>query len=153
MTLPTLYPAGYDGTAKDFLKAPRDNGGAQRIVQGVVSVTSGTTANSYAGLVPFRKGARFQIGDKSIHAGNFGAGTTTLNVGYIYNDNTTYTNDVDAWASLNTAAQAGGFVTVDEIEGLSFVAQADGWLAVQLIAADADATANLTFQVGVAYDS
>lgn len=152
MTLPTVYPAPYQGTTLDFLKVKCDRDGCARLVQDSVSVPSGTTANSYVGLVPFNKGARFQINDKSIYADNFGAGSTTLNVGYIYSDNTTYTNDVDAWASLSTAAQSGGFITVDERQGLSFVAEADGWLAVQLIAADADATASIYFQVSVSYD-
>jgi len=152
MTLPNVVDTQYDGTAKDFLKVKSDRSGAAREYVGVISVPSGTAANAYVGLIPFNKGFRCHIDDKSIYAGNFGAGTTTLNVGYIYNDNVTYTNDVDAWASLSTAAQSGGFITVDEIEGLSFVAQADGWITVQLVAADADATANLTFQITGAYD-
>lgn len=153
MTTPTLVPAQYAGDYKDFLKAKVDRDGCVRNVQGTVSVTSGTAADAYVGLVPFQKGARFIIGDKSVYCGNFGAGTTTVNLGYVYDDNTTYTNDVDAWASLSAAPQSGGFITVDEIEGLSFVAEADGWLAVQLKAEAADATASITFQVGVAYDS
>lgn len=152
MTLPTVYPVEYDGTTKDFLKVKSDRSGATRTYCGAVSVPSGTTANSYVGLVPFNKGARFSISDKSIYAGNFGAGTTTLNVGYIYSDNVTYTNDVDAWASLSTAPQSGGFVTVDEKEGLSFVAAADGWIAAQVIAADADATADIAFNFTGTYD-
>ncbi len=152
MTLPTVYPTQYQGTAKDFLKVKGDRSGAARIVAGSVTVPNGTAANAYVGLVPFNKGARFVIGDNSIYAGNFGAGTTTLNVGYIYNDNVTYTNDVDAWVSLSAAPQSGGFVTVDEIDGLSFVAQADGWVAAQLIAAAADADAAITFQLIESYD-
>lgn len=152
MTLPTIVDTQYDGTATDFLKVKSDRSGAAREYVGVVSVPSGTAANAYVGLIPFNKGARFHIDDKSVYCGNFGAGTTTVNLGYIYNDNTTYTNDVDAWASLSTAAQSGGWITVDEIEGMSFVAAADGWVTVQLIAADADATANIVFQITGAYD-
>lgn len=152
MTTPSVYPTGYTGTDVDFLNAPCDRSGAVRLVQNAVSVPSGTAADAYVGLIPFNKGARFMIDDKSVYCGNFGAGSTTVNLGYIYDDNTTYTNDVDAWASLSTAAQSGGFITVDEKEGLSFVAEADGWLAAQLKAADADATADITFQVKVAYD-
>jgi len=153
MTTPSVVPTNYSGTYLDYLKTKCDRDGCVRLVQGTVSVPSGTAADAYVGLVPFNKGARFVVGDKSIHCGDFGAGTTTVNVGYVYDNNTTYTNDVDAWASLSTAPQSGGFVTVDEKEGLSFVAEADGWLAVQLKTAAADATASITFQVGVAYDS
>lgn len=150
MTTLAIVPTGYDGTYRDFLKAPVDRDGCVRLVQGSVSVVNGTAADAYVGLVPFQKGARFIIGDKSIYCGNFGAGSTTVNVGYVYQGSET--DDPDAWVSLSTAAQSGGFVTIDEIEGLSFVAEANGWLAVQLKAAAADATASITFQVGVAYD-
>jgi hypothetical protein len=152
MTTPTVLPTQYAGTYKDFLKVKTDRSGAARVVAGTVSVPSGTTANSYVGLVPFVKGARFVIGDKSVYCNNFGAGTTTINLGYVYDDNVTYTNDVDAWASLSTAAQSGGFITVDEKEGASFVAAANGWVTAQLIAADADATADIAFNFVEAYD-
>lgn len=152
MTTPSVLPTVYAGTATDFLKVKQDKSGAARIVSGSVSVPSGTAANAYVGLVPFVKGARFTIGDKSVYCGNFGAGTTTVNLGYVYEDNVTFTNDVDAWASLSTAAQSGGFITVDEAEGISFVAAGNGWITVQLIAADADATAAVTFNFVEAYD-
>lgn len=152
MTLPTVYPAQYDGTAVDFLKVKSDRDGCARIYAGSVSVPSGTAADAYVGLVPFNRGARFSIGDKSVYCGNFGAGTTTVNLGIIYDDNTNNTNDVDAWASLSTAPQSGGFITVDEKEGVSFVATANGWVVAQLKAADADATADITFNFTGAYD-
>lgn len=152
MTTPNIVPTGYQGDDTDYLKAPVDRSGAVRDVQGTVSVASGTAADAFVGLVPFNKGARLKIDDKSIHCGNFGAGATTVNVGVIYDDESTYTNDVDAWVSASTAPQSGGFVTVDEIEGLTFVSEANGWLAVQLKTAAADAAADITFQVQVAYD-
>jgi len=152
MTLPTVYPSQYDGTATDFLKVKADRDGSARVYAGSVSVPSGTAADAYVGLIPFNKGARFTIGDKSVHCADFGAGTTTVNLGIIYDDNVTYTNDVDAWASLSTAPQSGGFITVDEKEGISFVAEANGWVAVQLKTAAADATAAITFSFSGAYD-
>lgn len=151
MTTPNIVPAGYAGTDLDYLKAPVDRSGAVRNIRGSVSVPSGTVADAYVGLVPFQSGARFLLDDKSIYCGNFGAGSTTVNVGIIYDNNTDNTNDVDAFASLSTAAQSGGFVTIDEIEGMTLTTTANGWLAVQLKAADADATASVTFNVGVSY--
>ena len=152
MTTPTIVPNQYQGTDKDFLNAPVDRCGAVRLVQGTVEVTSGTAANDFVGLVPFQKGARFIIDDKTVYCGDFGAGTTTVNLGIIYDDDTTYTNDPDAYVSASTAAQSGGFLTVDETSGITFEAEADGWLAVQLLTADADATADIEFRVEVAYD-
>lgn len=153
MTTPTVLPAGYAGNSSDFAKVPGvDRSGAARLQQGSVTVPNLTAADAFVGLIPFQAGARFHIDDKSIYAGNFGGATTTLNIGYVYDDNVTYTNDVDAWASLSAAPQAGGFVTIDEKEGLSFVAQANGWLVAQLKALAADADAAIDFNVVVAYD-
>lgn len=152
MTTPNVLPAGFVGSAVDFTKCKVDHSGAVRQVQGSITVPNATAANAYVGLVPFQAGARFILNDKSIYAGNFGAGTTTLNVGIIYDDNVTNTNDVDAFASLSTAPQSGGFVSIDEIEGMTLVTTGNGWLAAQLIAAAADADAAITYNVGVAYD-
>lgn len=151
MTRPTILDPQYDGTVNDFLKVKADKSGAARLYTGSVSVPSGTAADLYVGLIPFNKGFRCTINDKSVYAGNFGAGSTTLNLGYIY-DSASLTDDVDAWASLSTAAQSGGWITVDEIEGMTFVAEGDGWIAVQLKAAAADATAPVSFQIVGSYD-
>ncbi len=151
MTTIAIVPTGYSNTYRDFLNAPGvDRSGAVRNVRGTVSVVSGTAANAYVGLVPFQAGASFVINDKSVYCGNFGAGTTTVNLGVVYSDATT--DDPDAFASLSTAAQSGGWISVDEIEGMTLVTPTSGWLAVQLIAANADATADIVYNVGVVYD-
>lgn len=156
MTTPNIVPAEFAGDSTDFLKVKRDTFGAVRTVTGNVSVTSGTAANDYVGLVPFQKGAVFKIDDKSVHCGNFGAGTTTVNLGVIYDDDTSFTNDPDAWAAADTAPQSGGFVNVTDgataPAGLTLETEGNGWLVVQLLTAAADATADITFSVDVKYD-
>jgi len=152
MTLPNIVPTPYDGTTTDFKKVKSDQFGAVRDYRGNVAVPSGTESGQIVGLVPFNKGAAFLINDKSIYCGNFGAATTTVSIGYIYSDSTTYTNDVDAWASAAVAPQSGGFVTVDESEGLNFVALADGWVAASILTASADATASIYFSFTGVYD-
>ena len=152
MTLPTIVPTQYAGTTLDFLKVKEDRSGAARTYAGSVSVPSGTAFTTIVGLVPFNKGARFSINSNSIACGNFGAASTTVDIGYVYSDNVTYTNDVDAWASAATAPQSGGFVTVDEVAGISFVAAADGWIVATINTADADATAAITFNFTGSYD-
>jgi hypothetical protein len=150
MTTIAIVPTGYKNDYRDFLNAPAvDRSGAARIVNGSVSVPSGTAADAYVGLVPFQAGARFSINSNSVYCGNFGAGTTTVNLGVVYSDSTT--DDEDAFASLSTAAQSGGFITVDEISGMTLETPTSGWLVVQLKAAAADATADITFNVGIAY--
>lgn len=154
MTLPTIVPTGYSGTATDFLKVKRDTFGAMRIVTGEVTVPDETAAGAFIGLVPFQKGARFFIHDKSVHVTDIDAeDDSTLNLGYIYNDNVTFTNDVDAWVSASTAGQAGGWLAIDEVEGMTFVAEGDGWLVVENEANITEAEGTITFSVGVAYDS
>jgi hypothetical protein len=151
MTTIAIVPTGYKNDSTDYLRVKCDRSGAVRNVAGTVSVTSGTAANSYVGLVPFRKGARFVIGDKSVHCGDFGAGTTTVNLGVVYADATT---DVPtAFASASTAPQSGGFITINQTAGLTIDTPVDGWLVAQVLTAAADATANITFNVGVVYDA
>lgn len=153
MTTPTVVPANFDGTDADFAKTKGvDRSGAARIQAGTVTVPSGTAVNAYVGLIPFNKGARFNIHDKSVYFNNIGAGTTTANLGVIYDDDSTYTNDPDAFASANTAIQGGGFLTVDEKAGLTFEAEADGWLAVQILTAATDAEGDIEFNIVQAYD-
>lgn len=153
MTTPNYYPTQFQGDDTDYLKVKCDRSGAARIIAGSVTVPATATDGQFVGLTPFNKGARFHFDDKSVYAGNFGGATTTINLGYIYDDNTTYTNNVDAWASASASAQSGGFVTVDEKDGLTFVAEADGWIAVEIDTANADAEAAIEFQFSVAYDS
>lgn len=152
MTTPTILPTQYDGTSRDYLKVKDDRSGASRPYGGSVSVPNLTAATTIVGLVPFNKGARFQINSNSVACGNFGAGSTTVDLGYVYDDNVTYTNNVDAWASAATAPQAGGFITVDEVDGISFVAEANGWIAVTINTTAADATAPITWNFTGGYD-
>lgn len=152
MTTPSIVPTQYQGDYRDFLKVKDDRSGAARTYAGTVSVPSGTAATTVVGLVPFNKGARFTIGDKSVYCGNFGAASTTVDLGYVYDDNATYTNNVDAWASASTAPQSGGFVTVDEPDGVTFIAEANGWIAMTINTAAADNTASVTFNFTGSYD-
>ena len=151
MTTPSIVPSKYLGTDADYYQAPGLNSGALKLVTGSVTIPSGTAATTVVGLIPFRKGASFDLDNNSIYCADFGAGTTTVDIGYVYDDNSTYTNDDDAWASADTAPQSGGFVAIDLLPGMTFVSEADGWLAVTINTAAADAEADITFKVGVSY--
>lgn len=151
MTTPSIVPSQYQGTDLDYNKTRGNPDGAVTQVIGTVSVPSGTAATTVIGLVPFNAGASFVINDKSVYCGNFGAASTTVDLGIIYDDNVTYTNDVDAFASAATAPQSGGYVTLDEHTGFILRTQGNGWLAVTINTADADATADIEFSVGVVY--
>jgi len=153
MTTPSIVPTGFAGNSTDYNKVKHDSFGALRQVTGTVSVPSGTAATTIVGLVPFQAGAKFIIGDKSVYCGNFGAASTTVDLGIIYDLNAVYTNDVDAFASAATAPQSGGFVTIDEFSGLTLTTAGNGWLAVTINTAAADATADIAFSVAVSYDA
>lgn len=153
MTDMNIVPDQYAGDNTDFLKVKKDTFGALRQVKGTVTVTSGLSTGSYVGLVPFQKGATFTINNASVYCADFGGASTTVDLGIIYDDNSSFTNDEDAFASASTAAQSGGFVTVDEVEGMTLETEGNGWLAVKIEGAATDAEADITFNVGVAYDS
>lgn len=157
MTLPTIYPVEYNGTATglspDFTKVKADRSGAARVYSGSVSVVSGTAATTIIGLVPFNKGARFHLSNTSIYVPDIGAGTTTISIGYVYSDNTNNTNNATAWASASTAIQAGGYVSLTAAAtGLNFVATADGWVVATINTAATDATGSISFQILGSYD-
>lgn len=152
MANPTIIPSNYVSATDAFTKAPGvDRSGALRLVQGSVSVPASTATDTIIGLVPFNAGARFQIGNSDIYVADLDSSTNvTLDIGWAYND-TTLTDDLDAWVSASTAPQSGGFLTIDETQGLSFVALGDGWLVAQNNAATTT-TGAITFAVRVAYD-
>lgn len=152
MTTPSIVPTQYQADDTDYLKVKADRSGASRNYAGTVTIPSGTEATTVVGLLPFNKGARFAIGDKSVYCGNFGGASTTVDLGYVYDDNVTYTNNVDAWASAATAPQSGGFITVDEPDGVSWVAEANGWIAITINTANADAEAAITYNFVGSYD-
>lgn len=153
MTTPSIYPTQYDGTFRDFLKVKSDRSGSLREYRGAVSVVSGTTATTIIGLVPFIKGASFLIGNTSIYVPDIGAGSTTISIGYVYDDNVTYTNNQTAWASAATAIQSGGFITMTaSASGINFVAEANGWVVATINTASTDATGSIAFQFSGAYD-
>lgn len=153
MTTPSLFPIEYDGSERDYLKTKLDRSGASRSYRGAVLVPTGTAAATIIGLVPFNKGASFHIDNASIYTPNIGAGTTTVSIGYVYDDNVTYTNNQTAWASAATSIQDGGFVAMTaSANGINFVAQANGWVVATINTAATDANGSIAFQISGAYD-
>jgi hypothetical protein len=154
MTTPTIVPVGYENNYKDYLKAPIDRAGAVRSVAGSVVVPEGTVAGAFIGLVPFQKGARFIIDDKSVYITDIDGGADSLvNLGIIYASNADGVDDVDAFVSSSTAGQAGGFLTVDEIAGMTLVTTGNGWLAVENDVNVTEAEGTITYRVQVVYDN
>lgn len=151
MTTPSIVPSKYLGTDLDYLHAPRQDNGSMQLVVGSVSVPALTVPDAIIGLIPFQKGACFHITNGSIHSADLDTSTNvTMDIGIVYDDNVTYTDDLDAFVSASTAPQAGGFLTVDEKEGLTLITSANGWLVAQVNAATTT-TGSISFNVGVQY--
>ena len=151
MTTPSIVPTGYAGDSTDFLHAKMDRSGAMRIVTGTVSVPAGTATDTIIGLVPFRKGAKFGYGSR-VYVGDMDTSTNvTADIGYVYDDNVTYTNVFNAFVSASTAPQTGGMMEMTSVAGMTWTAAADGWFTAQNNATTTT-TASLTFSIVIAYD-
>lgn len=153
MTLPTLYPTGYLGTTNDFLHTKVDRSGAIRSMRGSVSIPNGTLTAVVVGLAPFNKGESLNYGSRIYAADIDTASAVTLDIGYVYSDNTTYTNVQDAFVAASTAGQAGGMIEMTSLAGMTWSAAADGWICATVRAASTGATGSLTFNLGIAYDT
>ena len=103
------------------------------------------------GLVPFQKGAIVQYGSALAIADLDTGATVTLDWGFVYDDDTTYTNDPNAFAAAVVTAQAGGVIRPSEVAGATFVAEADGWVAVTVAAGPTDTEGNITFNGTISY--
>ena len=152
MAVPTLFPTKFGTSAtQDQRFAKIDREGAVRTQSAVVSVPSGSTSGTVIGLIPFRAGASLVRGATSVHFANIGDGSFTADIGYVYN-NVAFTDDPDAFAAADTSGRTGGYATLGATAGLTWVAEADGWIAVTTGGSSTDATANITAQVAITYD-
>ncbi len=153
MTTPAIVPSNYQKTATDYLNVKCDREGAARIYAGTVTVPSGTASTTIIGLIPFNKGARFHLDGQSVYTPDIGAASTTISLGYVYDDNVTYTNNQTAWANAATNIQSGGFVALTAgATGLQFVAAANGWLCATINTAATDTNGDISFQILGSYD-
>lgn len=155
MTTPSVVSSKYAGTDADFLKCKVDRSGALRTERFTASVASGTASDAVIGLVPFQKGFRFNYASTIRVSDMDSDSDLTLDFGYVYDDNTTYTNDGNAFASQVTTGQAGGFITFNAAEGLEWVAEANGWIVMVVgVGGTASASAaEVEGQIVGSYDS
>jgi len=154
MTTLAVVPVGYENDYTDYLKAPVDRSGAVRAVAGTVTVPTATAVGAFVGLVPFTKGARFILNDKSVHITDIDSeDDSTVNLGIVYQDSDEGTDDVDAFVSASTSGQAGGFLTIDETTGMTLVTTGNGWLALENEANATEAEGTVTYNVLVTYDN
>lgn len=153
MANPTVVPTKWTNDAAPWLRTKVARDGAVRSAHGTVTVPNATAEGAFIGLVPFQKGARFVINDKSIHVTDIDGGTDSLlNVGVIYPTSSEGTDDVDTFVLASTAGRAGGFITVTNVDGLNYVTTGNGWLVVENDVNVTEAEGTISFNVGVVYD-
>jgi hypothetical protein len=151
MTSPSIVPTKYHGDYRDYLQTKVERDGCVRMQYSTVTVPTGTVITTIVGLVPFNKGFRLSYGSK-MYVENIGDGSSTIDVGYVYKTGSTGTDDPDAFGSALTTSAAGGLITFDEEEGLSWVAADDGWIAVTIGGSTTDNTGAITGQFLGLYD-
>ena len=149
MTNPTIFAAGYS-TADSYHLAPSGQGDGPREIVRTITVPALTATDTIMGFFPFQKGCHVSYGAAVTSADLDTSTNVTLDVGYVYDDSTTYTNDLDAFISASTIPQAGGISYFDEAAGATFVAEANGWVIAQVNAATTTAGA-VTFNGGISY--
>lgn len=152
MALPTIVPTGFQGDYTDFFNTKVARDGNVSRSQGSVSIPAATTTGVIVGLVPFNAGFSF-AGLPAIHCADLDtASSVTLDIGIAYQSTTAGTDDLDAFVSLSTAPQAGGYVSPDEVEWLTLVTTGNGWVAARTAGATTGTTGSITFNIPSAYD-
>lgn len=130
MTTPNIFADGYTNSEDAFLNAPSGQSDGPRLVARSATVPDSTSAGSVIGLIPFNKGFRLSYGS-ALAVDDLDTGTDVeIEWGYVYDNDTAFTNDPDAFRAASTIAQtaAVGFPTARG--GATFEAVADGWVTV-----------------------
>lgn len=151
MTTPSIIPSTFP-TSNPFLQAPQLWDGGAQLVRTQVIIPSGTLSGTIVGLVPFRKGFKLSYPGTNLYTPDLDTGAgVTFDVGYVYDDAVTYTSDPNAFVVTSTTPQGGGFITFTDLAGITFVAAADGWIAITTGGGTTTTTGTLTFQTTITY--
>jgi hypothetical protein len=131
MTTPDIFATGYSESASAFLNSPGGQGCPDVPVRATATIAAASASGTVVGLIPFNKGASLEMSGVFTTA-DLDTGTdVTFELGYVYDDNTTYTNDPNAFIASNTGLQsAAANVVFDGTGGVTFEAEADGWIAL-----------------------
>lgn len=151
MTTPSIVPTGYAGDSSDYLKAKVDRSGAVRVISGSVAIPASTATDTIIGLAPFEAGMKLGYGSRVYVTDLDSSTNVTLDLGYVFSDNSTYTNVLDAFVAASTAPQAGGMIEMTNSAGMTFSAGGNGWITAQVNAATTT-TGTIVFNLAVAYD-
>jgi hypothetical protein len=146
MTTPTLLPTNFFGTAVDYLQVKCSRDGDAFVNRGQVSIPSGTTTTTIAGLFPFQSGMTLVTGGTDIVSDALGT-SVTVSIGVVYDDNVGNTNNQTLFTNASTAAAAGGPVPITEsATNLPYVTTGNGWVVATIGGATTGSTGNIYIQ-------
>jgi hypothetical protein len=154
MTLPTIYPTGFNGTATDFAKLKADRSGALRSSVFTVTIPTSTASATVIGLVPVRKGARIHLPATRMATDSLDStNTITGSIGIVYDDTTNNTSVPTKYQLSATTYRAGGALTLLTTDAAdSYVVTGSGWLALTTGAAVTDTQGTVHGSVAITYD-
>lgn len=153
MVMPTIFADGLQGNAEDFATAPGLRTGATKHQIATVTLPDDVAQNTVIGLVPFNAGATFPYGSAVSITDVTAGATTTLDVGVAYADTIQGTDALDIYIDGSTAPQAGGVVSFNDIDGMSYVTTGNGYLVAVITAAATDIPGTLKFNGLVSYEN
>lgn len=152
MTTPTIFSDLF-ADSNALYRAPKRMDGAPQNVRVVATIPAATATGTNVGLVPFNKGARVVMRASSVYVTDADTGAAaTAALGWVYDDNTTYTNNTAGFAAASTAPQAGGIIAFDASTGYSFEAQAPGWVILLTGGETVEVAYTATADVVIAYN-
>lgn len=154
MTTPNVFANGYTASAEAFLNTPSAQGIPARPVRATATILATTPATSVIGMIPFNKDASIEMGSGVLLAADLDTGTdVTYTLGFVYDDDTTFTNDPDAFITTATDFQtAANLVSFNGTGGFTFVAEADGWIAITTGGGSTTTSADVILEARVTYE-
>lgn len=150
MTTPSILS---DAATKRDAKV--DRSGAVRAQKGTATIPDTTASATVIGMIRFEEG--FNLQGLHVKSADLDSGTDVLlHVGYVYDDDSTYTNDADAFFQSSDIAQDGGSVVWPvadgNLTGVGFTAEAGGYIAITTAADATDAAGDITCIATFSYD-
>ena len=154
MTTPDVFADGYSNSADAFLNSPGGEGSPDVPVRATVTTAAIIASGTVIGMIPFNKNASIEMGSGAMLAPDLDTGTdVTYTLGFVYDDNVTFTNDPDAFITTATDFQtAANFKAFDGTGGFTFVAEADGWIAITTGGGSTTTAAQTTLECRVTYE-
>lgn len=153
MTTPDIFANGYANSADAFLNSPGGQGIPDVPVRATVTVPAVTISGSVLGLIPFNKGASLELSGVLLTADLDTSTNVTFELGFVYDDEITFTNDPNAFITSSTALQTtAALVVFNGTGGATFNAEADGWIAITTGGGSTTTAGDLVLNTRITYE-